>query len=72
MKAYEFPARVSAEGEIRLPEHLLRLIPPESLVRLILLVSEPADGTEASNWDRLTAEQFLAGYSDEDAIYDHV
>jgi hypothetical protein len=33
-------------------------------------VNEPRDIDEQSAWSRLTAEQFLAGYSEGDAVYD--
>ena len=39
-------------------------------LRVILLVSGPADREEHASWSRLSAEQFLAGYSEMDAVYD--
>ena len=39
-------------------------------IRVIVLINESADEEQA--WARLTAEQFLAGYSDADAIYDQL
>jgi hypothetical protein len=40
-------------------------------VRVIVLICEPANAHyEEQAWARLTAEQFLAGYNDTDAIYD--
>ena len=39
----------------------------EQPVRVILLIPEP---DEDQNWSYLTAEQFLKGYAESDAIYD--
>ena len=42
-------------------------------IRLIALVDESEDDKEYdSDWARVTAEQFLAGYSDSDSIYDTI
>jgi hypothetical protein len=41
-------------------------------VRVIVLVKEPTDTEENTAWHRLAAEQLLAGYSEEDAIYDNI
>ena len=71
MKAYEMPVKVSAEGKLELPKSLSALLPREQVVRVIILVPEPTD-EEESLWSRLTAEQFLAGYSEADSIYDKV
>jgi hypothetical protein len=39
---------------------------------LIILVLEVTDQDEDAAWSRLAEEQFLAGYSQADAIYDRV
>ena len=72
MRAYEFPVKVTPEGALELPDSLSRLLPGNQVVRVIILVSEPADIEEPMAWSRLTAEQFLTGYSEADAIYDKV
>jgi hypothetical protein len=71
MKAYEFPAKVTPEGTVELPDQLHHLATSEHSVRVILLVDEFQDEEERS-WSRLTAEHFLAGYSEDDAIYDEI
>jgi len=72
MKACEIPLKVTAEGKIELSDALLDLLPPGETVRAIILVPEPADHKEDAAWSRLTAAQFLAGYSEADSIYDGV
>jgi len=72
MKAYEFPVKVTADGRLVMPDALLKLLPTNQIVRIILLVSEPTDIEEQAVWSRLTAEQFFAGYSEADAIYDRI
>ncbi|MFB3119788.1 MAG: hypothetical protein ACE1Y2_04595 [Stenotrophomonas maltophilia] len=72
MKAYDIPLKVTAEGKIELPDALLALLPHGQTVRAIILVPEPADDAENAAWSRLTAAQFMAGYSEADSIYDGV
>ena len=70
MKAYEFPAQVTQDGQLRLPEAALAQLDGEQVVRIIVLIQEPVDGSADQAWSTLATEQFLAGYSAEDAIYD--
>ena len=72
MKAYEFPVKVTSDRRLVLPDSLSELLPINQVARVILLVSEPTDAAEQAFWYRLTAEQFLAGYSETDAIYDRI
>ena len=72
MKAYEIPIKITKEGKIELPDALLELLPREQLVRVIILVTEPTGAEEQAAWSRLTAEQFFAGYSEADSIYDRM
>jgi len=72
MKAYEIPIKVTKEGEIELLDALLELLPREQVVRVIILVPESTDAEEQAAWSRLTTEQFFAGYSEADSIYDRI
>ena len=72
MRAYEYPAKVTAEGKLELPDALREQLLPNQVVRIIVLINEPADNEAKSAWSKLTAEQFLAGYSETDAAYDHL
>ncbi|MGH2587434.1 MAG: hypothetical protein ACRDJE_21165 [Dehalococcoidia bacterium] len=72
MRAYELPALVTSEGQITLPKKIPRELPPGRVVRLIVLVQEPEDVATEGGWERPTAEEFLAGYGEEDSIYDRV
>ena len=70
MKAYEIPVEITSEGKLELPESLLAQLPREQVVRVIILVNEPADLEEHTAWSSLTEEQFVSGYSEADSIYD--
>jgi hypothetical protein len=70
MKAYEFPVLVTTEGQLDIPPAYATVLPKGEMVRVIVLVNELSDIQEDEDWSRLTAEQFLAGYSDADSIYD--
>ena len=72
MRAYEFPVKVAPDGSLTLPDSLPRLLQGYQVVRVIVLVSEPTDIEEQAAWSQLTAEQFFAGYSEADAIYDRL
>jgi hypothetical protein len=69
MKALEFETTLSTDSKLTVPENLALQIPKEEAVRVIVLLPE-SDGD--ADWQRLAAEQFLAGYSESDAIYDAV
>ncbi|MCL0029395.1 hypothetical protein M1N19_00265 [Dehalococcoidia bacterium] len=72
MKAYELPVKVTHEGKLELPETLPTLLPHDQVIRMIILIPEPTDSEEPTAWVRLTAEQFFAGYSKADSIYDTI
>ena len=70
MKAYEFPAQITADGKLELPVAALPRSPNNQAVRVIILISETENASEQTDWADLTATHFLAGYSSVDAIYD--
>ena len=70
MPACEVPARLSEEGRLELPDEIVAQLPRERALRLIVLAPEPGDGEDDDAWGRLAAEQFVAGYSEADAIYE--
>jgi len=72
MKAYEFSCKVTSEGRLELPNALMKLLPANQVVRIIILLSEPTEKAEEEVWARLTTEQFLNGYSEADAVYDEI
>ena len=69
MKTLEFRASLNPDRTLTVPPELAAQLRPEQPVRVILLVS---DADEDGAWARLTAEQFLTGYADGDAIYDEL
>ncbi|MBD2409266.1 hypothetical protein FACHB389_25565 [Nostoc calcicola FACHB-389] len=73
MKAYEFPANVTTEGKIELPDAILQQLVNKQQVKVIILVNEPTEEEqEEAAWHRLASEQLLKGYSEDDAIYDTI
>jgi hypothetical protein len=73
MKAYEFPANVTTEGKIELPDVIWQQLANNQQVKVIILVNEPTEEEqEEAAWHRLAAEQLLKGYSEDDAIYDTI
>lgn len=68
MKAIEFKAKMK-NRLIRVPKNISANLSEDKEVRVIVLLDE-FEENEDSNFKKLTKEQFLAGYSDSDAIYD--
>jgi hypothetical protein len=67
VKALEFETKLGADANLRVPADLASQIPPEHPLRVIVLLPE---SKEDADWQRLTREQLLRGYSDGDSIYD--
>jgi len=61
---------VTPDRKLSIPNALFEKLKHTQTVRVIVLINESADEKRA--WVHLTAEQFLAGYSDADAIYDQL
>ena len=72
MKAYQFPARITPEGNLDIPDALAKQLPNNQAVQVIILVNESEDNEEDAAWSRLDAEQFFNGYADVDSIYDEL
>ena len=70
MQAVEFDTVLTENGELAVPSELSPRLPREQKLRVIVLFGDAKSPSEDSDWSRLTAQQFLNGYSDEDAIYD--
>ncbi|MGD0092163.1 MAG: hypothetical protein ABSE73_19790 [Planctomycetota bacterium] len=71
MRAIECPVQVTPEGRVEIPPAFLKQLPVNQSLRAIILVSEE-EGDDDAAWAQLTAQQFAAGYSESDAIYDKV
>ncbi|MFB2837591.1 hypothetical protein [Floridanema evergladense] len=77
MKAYEFTPKVTNEGKLNCTEEILKQLPPNQELKVIVLVNELTkleedEAAERDDWHDLAAEQFFADYNEEDAIYDDV
>jgi len=69
MKAIEFKSRMKNKS-IKVPEKLVSVFNKDKDIRVIVLFEEN-DNQEESDFKSLVQEQFLAGYSDSDSIYDN-
>ena len=69
MKALEFETTLGIGSNLKVPENVATQIPRDEAVRVIVLLPESQDDPD---WQRLTREQFLAGYDERDSIYDAV
>lgn len=65
MQAYEYYADILKDGHLSIPEELKSRLKPDSKIRVMLLLND-----EEIQWDNFTMSQFMAGYSEKDAIYD--
>ncbi len=60
---------MNPDHTLTVPLGIAREIQGEESLRVVLLVPDAAEG---HSWAELTANQFLAGYSAGDAIYDQL
>jgi hypothetical protein len=51
MKAYEFPAKITPEGKLELPDVQLEDLPRNSVVRVIVLVEDQTDEEDEDELD---------------------
>ena len=67
MRALEFWAVIDSDKTLTLPPEIAAEVGSGQQVRVLLLIEE---GEDDQGWAQLTAEQFLKGYADGDAVYD--
>ncbi len=70
MQAVEFESVLTEKGDLAIPRDCAPRLPRAQKLRVIVLFGDPAAPAEDLDWSRLTASQFLDGYSEKDAIYD--
>ena len=68
MKAVEFKSKLKNKT-IEVPESLSTELSGEKEIRVIVLYEEE-ENQDGKNFQNLAREQFLAGYSESDSIYD--
>ncbi len=68
MKAVEFKAKMK-NRLIKVPKNISDNLSEDKEVRVILLLEE-IEKHEDNSFRKLSKDQFLAGYSDSDSIYD--
>ena len=69
MKVLEFQTQIPTDGTLQLPPDIAAQILGDDPVRVVLVVGE---SSEDEAWRKLTADRFLAGYAESDAIYDNL
>ena len=69
MKALQFETRLGRDRVLTVPADVAAQVPDGQQVRVILVLDEAGDDDP---WPAVTAEQFLAGYDEADAIYDQL
>ena len=66
MKTLEFESHVTADKTLSVPPDVARELKPEESIHVVVILRTDED----RDWARLTAEQFLQGYAESDALYD--
>lgn len=64
--------KMTEDGKLDIPEELLASLPRGQSLRVIILIPEAPDLDENTLWERLTAEQFSAGFGEADSVYDTI
>ena len=71
MNAYEIPISINNEGLVLIPKDILKKLPKEKILKAIIMIPEN-NIFESDEWKKMTANEFLMGYSEEDCIYDRI
>jgi hypothetical protein len=71
MQSIEIPLSINSEGCIFIPNEYLNILPKEKLLKVIIEIPE-VDSQELSDWKKITAKEFFAGYDEGDNIYDSI
>jgi len=66
MRAIEFQGRLTGQDSISIPGDIAHELPPDSAVRVILLL----DNSEDAAWKSLGAERFGNAYAAGDDVYE--
>jgi hypothetical protein len=63
---------LNPDDSLGVPEEVASQLPREQKLQVIVLVPESPglDEAEGNEWRTLARERFLAGYSEDDSIYD--
>ncbi|MBI1929494.1 hypothetical protein HYR99_35270 [Candidatus Poribacteria bacterium] len=69
MKILEFQVHINPDHTVKVPPEIAAQIQQEQPIQVLFLIPE---STEDQDWAHLTAEQFLKGYAESDAIYDEL
>lgn len=69
MTQIEFDATLETGNTIKVPQEFAAQLASGQPVRVVVLVPDMEDDTA---WKDLTADQFLQGYAESDAIYDQL
>lgn len=67
MITYEYHAKLLKDGHLSIPPDIKSKLRPDSEFRVLILLEE-----EAAEWNKLTASEFVEGYSAKDRIYDNL
>jgi hypothetical protein len=67
MPTWQFDSYLNSDGSVIIPQDVAAQLQPKEPVRVILSTDE-----ETADWQKLSAEQFLAGYGSGDEIYDQL
>ena len=67
MRTLEFETELTSSGVLSIPPDVVASLNAPTHARVILILGEPE---EDEDWRKLSLQQFLRGYAEEDAIYD--
>ncbi len=72
MQAYECTAEVDDTGALHLPEEIAVRVISHKLVRVLVLLDEQPHYSKKEEriWNTVTRDEFVQGYSPNDALYD--
>jgi len=69
LRKFEFETNINDDQTVTVPKDVAAQIEQNRPVRVVVLVPDRFDEQQ---WNQVTADQFLKGYADPDAVYDDV
>jgi hypothetical protein len=69
MPTWQFDSHLNPDGSVVIPPDVAVFLQPDDPLRVIISTDQ---NTEAGEWQRMAAAQFLQGYGPGDEIYDQL
>ncbi|HRI46210.1 MAG: hypothetical protein KF721_00735 [Ignavibacteriaceae bacterium] len=70
MKAFEFMLKTDSKGKVCIPDEVIKLLPKNQSIRMILLIEEEQDKKINSSVTEIRAQEYYYALKDNEPVYD--